>query len=308
MVNVLMIEDDSEFATLLSEYLSKFNIKVTNYEDPYLGLSAGIKNFDLFGVLDGHGLEGHLVSHFVSKYIQIQFQTHPAFEKLKTLEEIYAKLTSEKYEFIKDIFINADNNLRDEVIDSKDSGTTCALIIHVGEHIICANVGDSRSILVFDEQDNQNLFFAKIFPLSFDSKPENPKEKERIYKMGGIVEKIKNSYGIEVGPFRVYNKTKEYPGLAMSRSIGDFRGKDLGIISEPDIIEWTLTIHSKFMVTCSDGVWEFMNNRDVMECGKKYYLENNSRGFCKELIDKSTKIWEKEDNVIDDITAVVVFF
>ena len=26
MVNVLMIEDDSEFATLLSEYLSKFNI------------------------------------------------------------------------------------------------------------------------------------------------------------------------------------------------------------------------------------------------------------------------------------------
>ncbi|MBQ7271701.1 MAG: response regulator transcription factor [Campylobacter sp.] len=51
MVNVLMIEDDSEFATLLSEYLSKFNIKVTNYEDPYLGLSAGIKNFDLL-ILD----------------------------------------------------------------------------------------------------------------------------------------------------------------------------------------------------------------------------------------------------------------
>ena len=51
MVNVLMIEDDPEFATLLSEYLSKFNIKVTNYEDPYLGLSAGIKNFDLL-ILD----------------------------------------------------------------------------------------------------------------------------------------------------------------------------------------------------------------------------------------------------------------
>ena len=51
MVNVLMIEDDSEFATLLSEYLSKFNIKVTNYEDPYLGLSAGVKNFDLL-ILD----------------------------------------------------------------------------------------------------------------------------------------------------------------------------------------------------------------------------------------------------------------
>lgn len=51
MINVLMIEDDSEFAQLLAEYLEKFNIKVTNYEDPYLGISAGIKNFD-FMILD----------------------------------------------------------------------------------------------------------------------------------------------------------------------------------------------------------------------------------------------------------------
>ena len=51
MINVLMIEDDFEFASLLSEYLIKFNIKVTNFEDPYLGLSAGIKNFDLL-ILD----------------------------------------------------------------------------------------------------------------------------------------------------------------------------------------------------------------------------------------------------------------
>ena len=42
-----MIEDDAEFAQILSEYLVSFNIKVTNYEDPYLGLSAGLKNFDL---------------------------------------------------------------------------------------------------------------------------------------------------------------------------------------------------------------------------------------------------------------------
>ena len=42
-----MIEDDPEFAELLSEYLAQYDIKVTNYEDPYLGLSAGVKKFDL---------------------------------------------------------------------------------------------------------------------------------------------------------------------------------------------------------------------------------------------------------------------
>jgi two-component system OmpR family response regulator len=42
-----MIEDDPEFAELLSEYLEQFDIKITNYEDPFLGLSAGVKKYDL---------------------------------------------------------------------------------------------------------------------------------------------------------------------------------------------------------------------------------------------------------------------
>lgn len=47
MIQVLMIEDDIEFSIFLGEYLEQYNIKITNYEDPYLGLSADIKNFDL---------------------------------------------------------------------------------------------------------------------------------------------------------------------------------------------------------------------------------------------------------------------
>lgn len=35
-----MIEDDCELATMLQEYLLAFNIKVTNFEDPFLGFSA----------------------------------------------------------------------------------------------------------------------------------------------------------------------------------------------------------------------------------------------------------------------------
>ena len=46
-----MIEDDPEFAELLSEYLAQFDMQVTNFEDPFLGLSAGVKNYDLM-ILD----------------------------------------------------------------------------------------------------------------------------------------------------------------------------------------------------------------------------------------------------------------
>lgn len=43
-----MVEDDAELAEVLTQYLKKFNINVTNYEEPFLALSAlKIKEYDL---------------------------------------------------------------------------------------------------------------------------------------------------------------------------------------------------------------------------------------------------------------------
>lgn len=47
-----MIEDDFELAEILTQYLKQFNIEVTNYEEPYLALSAlKINKYDLI-ILD----------------------------------------------------------------------------------------------------------------------------------------------------------------------------------------------------------------------------------------------------------------
>lgn len=51
MINILMIEDDAVFASLLSDFLAKYNFNLTNFTDPYLGLSAGINSYDLL-ILD----------------------------------------------------------------------------------------------------------------------------------------------------------------------------------------------------------------------------------------------------------------
>ncbi len=43
-----MIEDDLELATILSEYLKAHNINITNYDEPYTGMSAiNARHFDL---------------------------------------------------------------------------------------------------------------------------------------------------------------------------------------------------------------------------------------------------------------------
>lgn len=47
-----MIEDDTELAKILTEYLNQYNIIVTNYETPELGISAlSLKKYDLI-ILD----------------------------------------------------------------------------------------------------------------------------------------------------------------------------------------------------------------------------------------------------------------
>jgi len=52
IINILMIEDDYEIAQILTEYLSKFDIKVTSVEEPYIGLShLTQEDFDLL-ILD----------------------------------------------------------------------------------------------------------------------------------------------------------------------------------------------------------------------------------------------------------------
>ncbi len=51
MAKLLMIEDDAQFASLLTDYLARHNLHVTNFQDPYLGLSAGVEKYDLL-ILD----------------------------------------------------------------------------------------------------------------------------------------------------------------------------------------------------------------------------------------------------------------
>ncbi|MFT7003208.1 MAG: two-component system OmpR family response regulator [Sulfurimonas sp.] len=71
MINIAMVEDDAELAEILTQYLSKFNICVTNYEDPFMALSAiALKEFDLI-ILDLTlpGMDGlEVCKELVKKY------------------------------------------------------------------------------------------------------------------------------------------------------------------------------------------------------------------------------------------------
>ena len=106
----------------------------------------------------------------------------------------------------------------------------------------------------------------------------------------------------------MWKKGEVYPGIAMSRSIGDFIASTLGVIPEPKFIEEKIDSDSRFLVVASDGVWEFLDNNRVAEIVMPFYKKKDPDGACKALIKESTEWWNKEDIVVDDITCIVVFF
>lgn len=62
-----------------------------------------------------------------------------------------------------------------------------------------------------------------------------------------------------------------------------------------------------YLVICSDGVWEFLQNNEVYEKTLSFFYNDDPEGLCKKLIELSTELWTREDDAIDDITAIAVF-
>jgi len=97
--------------------------------------------------------------------------------------------------------------------------------------------------------------------------------------------------GIEVGPARVWLPEFDVPGLAMSRSLGDYVAQSVGVTPEPGkkfyqilkIINtyifplefniYDINQNDRIIIIASDGVWEFLSNEKVGAIALQYYKD-----------------------------------
>ena len=93
---------------------------------------------------------------------------------------------------------------------------------------------------------------GKAIPLSFDHKPDNKEEKERIEKAGSTI-----------------MDGRVDGNLNLSRSLGDLKykaNKDLTpeeqpITANPDVEEFDLHEDDEFFIMGCDGIWETKDNQ-----------------------------------------------
>jgi len=139
--------------------------------------------------------------------------------------------------------------------------------------------------------------------LTIDHKPDLLHEYSRITSAGGRVFSVRYSDGV-VGPPRVWLGQANVPGLAMSRSIGDFVVHTAGVVSTPDLSEVELDNDCDCMlIVATDGLWDQVTNSEAVNIAANY---SDPQLAVSALIAEARDRWLARDRNVDDITVCVV--
>jgi len=243
-------------------------------------------SFKLFCVTDGHGEDGHFCSDFVKQLLHKLIVLNPNFQS--NIEKAFIESFNEIDSMLS---LKCEN---EKLFSNKSSGTTATVVILKDGFLYSANVGDSRAILC-SQDEHENI---RLIKLTKDHHPDSDIENIRIRNNGGeIRRKNRNS------PLRIYSKGNSYPGLAMTRVIGDSNAKNIGIISTPEIYSKNLDANDKFLIICSDGVWEFLSNESASQIVVKNSF--NMKVAARNLCEKAYFEWKSNGNSTDDITCLI---
>jgi len=133
--------------------------------------------------------------------------------------------------------------------------TACVVAVDLrNREVVCANIGDSRAMLVRRAKCN-----IQVIGLSEDHKPEHPEERQRIRNAGGQV--------VKAGPCHRIDGN-----LNLSRAFGDFYLKGNSslppdkqkVIAYPDCTRKPFKGgDEELLVVACDGLFERMTNNDI---------------------------------------------
>lgn len=171
------------------------------------------------------------------------------------------------------------------------SGSTAVTVLLTPSHIICCNLGDSRAILCRG---------GTAYPLSFDHKPSDGREMNRVHEAGGFV------------------KLKRIDGdLAVSRGLGDFRFKlnqnkgadEQKVSSDPEIIVYPRNDNTdEFLVLGCDGIWDVLENNECAKLVHQLYRENpsNMGKICEDILDVCLKKDSRDNMTVSVLTMPAI--
>ncbi|XP_070573340.1 protein phosphatase 1D-like [Ptychodera flava] len=280
------------------------------------------KEVAFFGVYDGHG--GREAAMFARDHL---------WENIKKQRGFFSSDPNDVVKAIRQGFLVTHNAMWKQLPKwpktlsglPSTAGTTVSIVIVRGARMYIAHVGDSGVVMGVQDPGRER---TRAVPLTYDHKPESPKERKRIERLGG---RVVNRSGVQrvvwkrprldhSGPVRRSTQIDYIPFLAVARSLGDlwsydFYNGEYMVSPEPDISVHRLNPdYNKFLVLASDGLWNMVLPQEavdfVEQCEKekvsspKPWLGHVSHRLVNRALDK----WRARCMRADNTSVIVIFF
>ncbi|KAM9781511.1 protein phosphatase, Mg2+/Mn2+ dependent, 1Db isoform 1-T1 [Syngnathus typhle] len=269
-----------------------------------------------FAVFDGHG--GREAAHFAREHL---------WDLLKRQRGFWSKDHSEVCAALRKGFIACHHAMWKQLPEwpktitglPSTSGTTASVIVIRGVHMYVAHVGDSA--VVVGVKENESDITLQALEVTQDHKPELPKEKERIERLGGSVMKKSGVNRVvwkrprltHNGPVRRSTVIDQIPFLAVARSLGDlwsydFYSGEFVVSPEPDTTVMTLDPkRHRYVILGSDGLWNMMPPKNAVNMCYSHDKMVGPKGMsCACRLGCTALLFWKERMLRADNTTVIV--
>lgn len=261
-----------------------------------MGEKAGITTC----VLDGHGEYGAECAQLALKTIRdVLASSKPQDNPVSTIKSAYLTANTKLHE----------SKYRETGTDRFSGTTACAVCVH-GQKLYCLNVGDSRAIACV-KTGSEGL---TAYELCSEQNCIRQDECNRIRACGGEIftstekengNREHSTNHISSDPPRVYHPGQSYPATAFSRSIGDSIAEVVGVTADAEVSECTVSSQLRYVIVASDGVWEFLNDEQVIQIVGSI---SDLTKAAVSIVVQSYQLWMSTENCCDDTTVVVLRF
>jgi len=199
-----------------------------------------------FGVYDGHSTQ--LVPEIVAEKLDQYF-----LQSLRSEHHVSDIKTA-----LKNAFHQMEEEMLSQLKEKKIRGGTTALcaVFQQGK-LYVANVGDSQAV-IFQKEG--------IVRLSNLHDLHNASERFSVEQKGGVILKD-----------RIEGE------LALSRSIGDFRFKNL-MSSEPEILEYDIKDDDEYLLIGTDGYWNGLDPQQTLEKIKEFQSKQDPKKLSLKIL------------------------
>lgn len=248
----------------------------------------------LFGVMDGHGPDGHDVSHFAQEHLPTRVMEH--IRKDCSWPEAVCAAFSDGHR-------SAAEDLGEKIVNSGCTVTMLMLTLPRAPStavplVRCAWVGDSLAVAAKRPASGGSWITTLLVNAH---RPDRADEAKRIATCGGIV---------KVGATPGEGARLHAPrwSIAMSRSFGDTEALRFGLGHDPEFSDDLLLEpgFEHFLLVCSDGIWDMIPPIMAVNMVGKFG-PTEAQLAVERLVHKARMRWQQEGDVVDDITAILLW-